>query len=186
MPRPVYGVAYTFTISLFDVANPGRLLSNPTLATGDFKGSKDNGALTNLATLPTVAPASGPLVQVVLSATEMTAARVDIVASDPDFEWGDRHDAFAPESQPGRNQAWTSFPFMLFDISGNPATGKTVTVTRSLDAGAFGAGTLANVIEISSGWYAVDFGAGDRDGRVVALRATAAGCRDTNLELTIP
>lgn len=88
--------------------------------------------------------------------------------------------------QPVVNQAWTNFPFMMFDTDGSPATGKTVTCTRSLDGGAFGAGALANVAEIANGWYRVDFGAADRNGKVVLLRATAAGCRDTNLELVVP
>jgi hypothetical protein len=60
----------------------------------------------------------------------------------------------------------------------NPATGKTVAVTRSIDGGAFGAGTLSAVSEIANGIYAVNFGAGDLNGAVITLRATATGCDD--------
>lgn len=93
---------------------------------------------------------------------------------------------YAGSQQPLRNEAWTNFPFMMFDTSGNPATGATVTCTRSIDGGAFGAGALANVAEIANGWYKVDFGAADRNGKVIGLRATATGCRDTNIQVLIP
>ncbi len=91
MPTPQYGVAYTFTIGLFDVATPGRFKSTPTLAAGDFQLSKDGGALTDLATLPAETPAGSGLVLVRLSATEMTAAKVSVKWSDPQLEWSDGH-----------------------------------------------------------------------------------------------
>lgn len=78
-----------------------------------------------------------------------------------------------------KNQALTNFEFLMTDSTNhNPATGKTVTCTRSIDGGAFGAGTLANVTEIGVGIYEVDFGAGDLNGKVITLRATATGCDD--------
>lgn len=76
--QPIYGVAYDFNVSLESQATPGTIQENPTLAAGDVKVSKDNGAMTNLASLPTVTPASGPLVKVSLSAAEMTADRVSV------------------------------------------------------------------------------------------------------------
>jgi hypothetical protein len=79
-----------------------------------------------------------------------------------------------------KNTALTTFPFMMTDSTNHaPVTGKTVTCTRSVNGGAFGAGTLANVIEIGVGIYAVDFGAGDLNGECITLRCTAAGCDDT-------
>lgn len=60
-----------------------------------------------------------------------------------------------------------------------PATGLTVTCTRSIDGGAYAAGTLANVTEVSNGMYTVDFGAADLNGNVIVLRATAAASDDT-------
>jgi hypothetical protein len=99
MPTPQRGVAYTFAIALFDVANPGRLKTTPTLTAGDFTLAKDGGALANLATLPSETPAGSGLVLVRLSATEMTADKVSVKWSDPDFEWGDGHYGFdAPVS----------------------------------------------------------------------------------------
>lgn len=91
MATPKRGVAYTFNIGLFDVANPGRLKATPTIAAGDFKLSADNGPLANLATLPTESPAGSAIVLVSLSAAEMTADKISVKWSDPDFEWGDGH-----------------------------------------------------------------------------------------------
>jgi len=94
MPTPQRGVAYTFTIGLFDVANPGRLKTTPTLAAGDFTLSQDGGALANLATLPSETPAGSGLVRVSLSAQEMTADQVSVKWSDPDLQWSDGHAFF--------------------------------------------------------------------------------------------
>jgi hypothetical protein len=91
MPTPQRGVAYTFTIGLFDVATPGRFKTTPTLAAGDFKLAKDGGALANLTTLPAETPAGSGLVVVSLSATEMTADKLSVKWSDPDLEWSDGH-----------------------------------------------------------------------------------------------
>lgn len=64
---------------------------NPTLATGDVKISKDGGALTNIATLPVVTPASSALVRVTFSATEMQAARIVVLFDDAaGAEWEDQ------------------------------------------------------------------------------------------------
>ncbi len=80
-----------------------------------------------------------------------------------------------------KNAALATFPFMMTDSTNhNPATGKTVTCTRSIDGGAFAAGTLANVAEVGNGIYTVDFGAGDLNGNCIILRATAAACDDTD------
>jgi hypothetical protein len=79
-----------------------------------------------------------------------------------------------------KNTALAKFAFIMTDSTAHEtATGKTVTCTRSVDGGAFGAGTLANVAELSDGIYNVDFGAGDLNGNVVVLKATATGCDDT-------
>jgi hypothetical protein len=82
---------FEFTVCLEDFASPGSFKTNPTLASGDWKISKDGGAFANLATLPVVEPASGVLVRVVLSSTEMNADKVSIVAQDQTSpkEWGD-------------------------------------------------------------------------------------------------
>jgi hypothetical protein len=89
MPNPQYGVAYSFRVTLLDTLNPGRIKKTPTIAAGDFKISKDNGVLTNLVTLPVEVPTGSGCVTVSLNATEMTADKVLVAWSDPQFEWGD-------------------------------------------------------------------------------------------------
>ena len=58
---------------------------------GDFKVAKDGGALANLTTLPSVAPASSVLVTISLSSTEMNADVVSVVCVDQTApkEWAD-------------------------------------------------------------------------------------------------
>lgn len=74
-----------------------------------------------------------------------------------------------------KNQALAAFEFLMTDSTNhNPATGLTVGVTRSIDGGAFAAGTLSSVSEIGNGIYSVDFAAGDLNGKVVMLKATSA------------
>ena len=80
------------------------------------------------------------------------------------------------------NQALAGFEFLMTDSTNHePATGLTVTVTRSINGGAFAAGTLSAVSEIGNGIYSVDFGAGDLNGKVITLQATAAAS-DTTFE----
>ena len=79
-----------------------------------------------------------------------------------------------------KNTALAAFMFMMTDSTGHaPVTGKTVTVTRSIDGGAFAGGTLSAVTEVGNGIYAVDFGSGDLNGNTIILRATAASSDDT-------
>lgn len=83
-----------------------------------------------------------------------------------------------------KNVALANFEILMTDSTNhNPATGLTVAVTRSIDGGAFGAGTLGSVTEVSNGIYKFDFGAGDLNGTVVTLRATATGADDTFLTI---
>lgn len=85
-----------------------------------------------------------------------------------------------------KNQALANFAFLMTDSTNhNPATGKTVSVTRCIDGGTFGAGTLSAVTEVSNGQYRVDFGAGDLNGNVVTLKATATGCDDLFMTLIL-
>jgi len=88
--------------------------------------------------------------------------------------------AVATTSNVKKNQALSSFTFLMTDSTNHaPATGKTVSVTRAIDGGAQAAGTLSAVTEIANGLYKVNFGAGDLNGNVIVLRATATGCDDT-------
>jgi hypothetical protein len=92
---PVYQPAKRATawigyVSLVSQADTKLMKSNPTIAAGDFKVSLDGGTLNNLATLPTVTPASGVMVKISLSAGEMTADNVTVVCIDAaGAEWCD-------------------------------------------------------------------------------------------------
>jgi len=71
----VAGSAFTFYIpGLEDQANPGLFKSNPTIAAGDFTISINGGATDSLDNTPTVSPAAGTQIKIILSATETTAA----------------------------------------------------------------------------------------------------------------
>ena len=88
---PVKNEEFIFDLPLDDYANPGNFKVNPTIAAGDFKISKDDGALADLATLPTVSPAGSIWVKITLSATEMNCDRLKFQAIDQTSpkEWGD-------------------------------------------------------------------------------------------------
>lgn len=81
MAEPVKGVAYEFPVGLDSALGIGFQV-NPTIAAGDFTISKDFGTFANLATLPVVTPAGSTSVKVVLSASEMTADKILILAKD--------------------------------------------------------------------------------------------------------
>jgi hypothetical protein len=82
---------FLLRIALEDYANPGNFKSSPTLASGDFKVAVDATALANLATLPTVSPASTVLVLITLSASEMNGDVITLVCIDQTSpkEWAD-------------------------------------------------------------------------------------------------
>lgn len=93
--------------------------------------------------------------------------------------------AVAITSNIKQNQALAAFEFMMTDSTlHTPVTGKTVTVTRSIDGGAFGAGALSAVTEVSNGIYKVDFAASDLNGKIIVLRATATTSDDTFERIT--
>ena len=59
-----------------------------------------------------------------------------------------------------------------------PKTGLTLGVTRSIDGGAFGAGT-GTAAELTSGMYQYDASAADMNGSVIILRFTGTAADDT-------
>ena len=95
---PVKGEDFITGIALMDMSNSGRMKASPTIASGDFRISKDGGAWAFLATLPSVEPTSGSpdegydyRVKITLSATEMNADNVFVIwhdQTDPP-EWAD-------------------------------------------------------------------------------------------------
>jgi len=88
---PKRGEDFEFSTTLEDMNSPGSFKANPTIAAGDFKISKDEGAFANLATLPTVTPAGGVQVIVKISATENTADKwlVTWIDQTAPKEWAD-------------------------------------------------------------------------------------------------
>ena len=73
----VAGSTFTLEFSLEDQSNAGLFKANPTLAAGDFMvsiASVNSGAFANVDNIPTVAPASGERVELIISAAETTAA----------------------------------------------------------------------------------------------------------------
>lgn len=88
---PVKGEDFICYIGLRSATDPKSFQSSPTIASGDFKVSKDGGALTNLTTLPSVEPTGSVMVKITLSATEMNADNVTVVAIDQTAtkEWAD-------------------------------------------------------------------------------------------------
>jgi hypothetical protein len=78
-----------------------------------------------------------------------------------------------------KNTALAGVSFQMTDSTTNlPKTGLAPSCTRNLDGGAFGAGTLANITEIASGYYKLDYGAGDLNGGNIITLCTAAGAND--------
>lgn len=87
---PKKNTAFVFWVSLPSQANTKIMQVNPTLAAGDVTVTIDGGTASNLATLPTVTPASGKRVKVSLSAAEMNGDNITVVFSDAaGSEWCD-------------------------------------------------------------------------------------------------
>lgn len=76
-------------VAVEDCANPGKLKTNPTIAAGDFRISKDGGAFADVATLPDVQPDGSLAIRIQLSATEMNCDNVFLYWEDQDAtpEW---------------------------------------------------------------------------------------------------
>lgn len=212
---PKRATAHKFYVALVDQSNTKLLKANPTLAAGDVQVSKDGGAFANITTLPSANPASGRALMVDLSATEMAADNVVVQFVDAaGAEWCDlfvnlqttarQIDDLAYPATTGRsllvdaagavpittnlkkNQALAKYQLLMTDsTTHNPATGKTVTVTRSIDGGAFAATTASTATEVSVGMYYIDLSAADLNGNVVTLRATATGCDDLFMTLIL-
>jgi hypothetical protein len=82
-----------------------------------------------------------------------------------------------------KNTALTAFPFLMTDSTTHaPATGLTVTATRSIDGAAFGA-CANSVAEIANGWYKITLAAADLNGNTIALKFTATGADQNNITI---
>lgn len=75
---PIRGSAYTFRITgVYSQADPTTFKTNPTLAAADFRIMKDGGAWAALTNTPTVLNTDTGI-EVVLTATEMTADEINV------------------------------------------------------------------------------------------------------------
>jgi len=78
-----------------------------------------------------------------------------------------------------RNTALTGFTFPMNHVATHdPASGLSVTMTRSLDGGALAACTNA-VSEVGGGIYKIDFSASDLNAKTITFKASAVGADDT-------
>lgn len=108
-------------------------------------------------------------------------AKTDNLPTDP-ADASDIAAAFATAAGIRKNVALSNFPFYMETTTGIPATGKTVTVELSKDAGAFAAAAGA-VAEISGGWYQIDLAQADTNADTIGFKATASGCKQTNMTI---
>lgn len=94
---------------------------------------------------------------------------------------GDANNSIKTQGNVKKNTALANFEFMLTDSTNhNPKTSAaSIVATRSIDGGAFAAGTLSGVTEVAFGIYRVDFAAADLNGNCITLRVTATSCDDS-------
>lgn len=181
---PPIGTAYIFYVGLIDQSNTNLLKASPSLSSGDFKVSIDGGAFANLTTLPTETPAAGSSVKISLSAAEMNGANIVVKCVDAaGAEWCDQlvNIQTMPANPMLTNTALAAWEFGMVLASDHisAATGKTVTVQRSIDGGAYANSTAVTATEVSAGTYKIDLSAADRNGTVIKFRATATACDPT-------
>lgn len=118
----IRGQQFIFYVGLASQTDPRLLQSNPTLAAGDVKISKDGGAEANLNTLPAVTPAASTSVKVTVSAAEMDADNVTITFRDAaGAEWCDLKINIQPSSigiVGSVNDAAATTTVMVTDLTG--------------------------------------------------------------------
>jgi len=88
------------------------------------------------------------------------------------------------ELRKGHSWTWVFKMVDEYDFA-TPQTGKSPTVQVSKDGGAFGDAT-GTPAEIANGWYKVDLTASETNADVVVLKATAAGCAQTDEAFYLP
>lgn len=111
----------------------------------------------------------------------MTALPNAAAAANGGLPTGDANNSVKTQGNVKKNTALANFEFMLTDSTNHaPKTSAaSIVPTRSIDGGAFGAGTLSSVTEVAFGIYRVDFAAADLNGNVITLRVTATSCDDS-------
>ena len=87
---PKKNTEFIFYVSLISQANTKIMQANPTLAAGDFQVATDDGAPSNLDTIPAVDADFTKRARVTLSADEMNGDNITVIASDATGdEWCD-------------------------------------------------------------------------------------------------
>lgn len=90
MATPIYGKAFTFSVSLVESTNRPNFKTSPTLAVGDFTISKDDATPVNMSITPTVSPVGWVNVKLSLTANEMASHNIAIYGHDVSgSEWDD-------------------------------------------------------------------------------------------------
>lgn len=142
--------ALTFDVTLQTRANDYAHQDFPTLAIGDVQVQKDQGVWTNIATLPTAVSGSSTF-PVTISSGESDCARLNLRFRDvAGAEWKDMTISFEPI-----DFTITNYRFPMKLLNGDPAIGKTILRTRTLNGGAFAVGTLGVITEVGNGWYQI-------------------------------
>lgn len=77
-----------------------------------------------------------------------------------------------------KNTALAGFTFPMFDSSGSPMTGLSITSQRSIDGAAL-ASTTNVATEVGSGLYAIDLSAADLNGNSISFLMNATGAAET-------
>lgn len=88
---PKTGEAKVFYAHLTDIQDSNSFKISPTIAAGDFKICKDDGAYSNLTNIPTVSPSGSSRIKFNLTAGEFTGSNISIKGvdqTDPK-EWAD-------------------------------------------------------------------------------------------------
>ena len=83
---------------------------------------------------------------------------------------------------PQTNTAYSDIEFLMVDSTDHvtPKTGLTIGITRSIDGGAFGAGT-GTAAEVANGVYQYDASQADMNGTIITFRYTGTAADDTFL-----
>ena len=87
---------------------------------------------------------------------------------------------------PKKNTALSDVEFVMVDNTDHitPKTGLTITVTRSIDGGAFAAKDASTTVaEVGNGVYQLDIAAADLNGTIVTFRFAATGADDAFLTI---
>lgn len=115
---------------------------------------------------------------VAAAATEARLAELDAGNLPTDIAGLPTAAAIAAAVLPAKNTALANIGFYMRLSAGGAATGKTITVTRSIDGGAFASGT-GTAAEIANGMYQYDASQADMNGDMILFRFSEADCDDT-------